>query len=230
MKNSLKIFLINLKRDKERKKFCIDQFKRFGVKYEIFEAYDGSALSRNNLSKYSSKLTFKTEKRDLAYDEIGCSLSHLQIYKKIVREKISKSLILEDDIIIHKKLFNIINKIPNNVEFINFKSDAKQEKIEMLDKNFYLTKFKQIPNRTCAIYLKFSAAKKLYLAGFPIKQPADGLTGRLVHSKKIKGYGVLPKLIKLRKIKTSISGRGSFFLKYKIFSKIRNFIIHDDKY
>lgn len=228
MKNSLKIFLINLKRDKERKKFCINQFKEFGVKYNIFDAYDGSTLSRSNINKYSSKLAFKTEKRELAYDEIGCSLSHLKIYEKIVREKISESLILEDDIIINKKLFHIIKKIPNNVEFINFKSDAKQKKSQMLDAKFYLTKFRQIPNRTCAIYLKFSAAKKLYLSGFPIKQPADGLTGRLVHSGKIKGYGVLPELIKLRKIKTSISGRGSFFLKYKFLNKIRNFIIQDD--
>ncbi len=228
MKNSLKIFLINLKRDKERKKFCINQFKKFDVKYDIFDAYDGSTLSRDNFNKYSSKLTFKTEKRDLAYDEIGCSLSHLKIYEKIVRERISESLILEDDIIIHKQLFNIIKKIPKNVEFINFKSDAKQKKIRLLDTNFYLTKFEQIPNRTCAIYLKFTAAKKLYIAGFPIKQPADGLTGRLVHSGKIKGYGVLPELIKLRKIKTSISGRGSIFLKYKFLNKIKNFIIRDD--
>ena len=228
MKNSLKIFLINLRRDKERKKFCINQFKKFNVKYEIFDAYDGNALSRENLSKYSSKLAFKTEKRDLAFDEIGCSLSHLKIYEKIVKEKVSESLILEDDIIIHKKLFHIIRKIPNYVEFINFKSDAKQKKIHLLDTNFYLTKFKQIPNRTCAIYLKFSAAKKLYLSGFPIKQPADGLTGRLVNSGKIKGYGVLPELIKLRKIKTSISGRGSIFLKYKFLNKIRNFITQND--
>ena len=109
------------------------------------------------------------------------------------------------------------------MELVNFKTDAKQKQLKLILRGIYLTQFLEIPNRACAIYLKLSAAKKLLKHGYPVRQPHDGLTGRMTFGGKIRGYGVYPELIKLRKINNSISGRGSFFLSNKFLYKIKSF-------
>ena len=223
MKKSLKIFIINLDRAEERRNFFIKHFKKLKINYEIFKAHDGKSLTKKQLFKYSSDLSFKFENRALSLDEIACSMSHLSVYKKIVKNSIAEAIIFEDDIIINSKLIQIVNKIPKNVELVNFKSDAKQKKLKLILSGIYLTQFLETPNRTSAIYLKLSAAKKLLKYGYPVRQPHDGLTGRMTFSGKIRGYGIYPELIKLRKINNSISGRGSFFLTNKYLYKIKSF-------
>tara|TARA_A100001015_G_scaffold302309_1_gene390356 strand:+ start:252 stop:941 length:690 start_codon:yes stop_codon:yes gene_type:complete len=223
VKKSLKIFVINLEREFKRRNFLIKHFNNLKINYEIFKAHDSKSLTKSLYSNYSNDLAFKLEGRGLSLDEIACSSSHLSIYKKIVKENIAESIIFEDDIIVSPKLIKFINKIPRHVELINFKSDAKQKKIKLISKGLYLTKFLEIPNRTGAIYLRLTAAKKLLKSGYPIKTPADGLTGRLTYNRQIRGYGIYPELVKLRKLKSTIKGRGSFFLINKTFSRIINY-------
>ena len=223
MKKSLKIFIINLDRAEERRNFFIKHFKKLKINYEIFKAHDGKSLTKKQLSKYSSNLSFKLENRALALDEIATALSFLSVYKAIVKNNISEAIIFEDDVIINPQLIKVIKKIPKNVELVNFKSDAKQKKLKLISSGIYLTQFLEIPNRACAIYLKFSAAKKLLKHGYPIRQPADGLTGRMTFSGKIRGFGMYPEFVKLRSIESSIKGRGSYFLSNKYIYRIKNY-------
>mgnify|MGYP000226745324 CR=1 FL=1 len=77
-------------------------------------------------------ITINNTQNALSLDEIACSMSHLSVYKKIVKNSIAEAIIFEDDIIINSKLIEIVNKIPKNVELVNFKSDAKQKKLNLI--------------------------------------------------------------------------------------------------
>jgi GR25 family glycosyltransferase involved in LPS biosynthesis len=96
----MKIFVINLKKDKEKLNSILAQFKKYNITdFEIVEAVNGSELSNEELlEKYDEKRT-KRVFRELSLPEIGCTLSHLAVYKKIIKEN-KRCLIIEDDVIL----------------------------------------------------------------------------------------------------------------------------------
>ena len=106
----MKIFVINLKRSVERKKLFIKNWNPIIDKLSFCEAIDGSLLSEEELS--SIVLNYPGLK--LTKGEIGCALSHLMIYKRMVKEQIPIALILEDDAILKigfEPFKNLLHKI-----------------------------------------------------------------------------------------------------------------------
>ena len=91
-----KTYLVNLKRRPDR-------LEKFLEKYPLpdkqnivmIEASDGKTPTEN---KYETN-TYKDiqEKSRLAPGEIGCFLSHLHIWKKIINDNLPYALIFEDD-------------------------------------------------------------------------------------------------------------------------------------
>ena len=73
-----KIFVINLKRDVEKEKNMKSLLEN--LNYEIIEAVDGKRLNNNDFILIKTFLhhTIKA----LKLGEVGCSLSHLKIWKK----------------------------------------------------------------------------------------------------------------------------------------------------
>ena len=78
------------------------QLDKFGLKYELFEAVDGSLLSEEEIAKYCDVEAIKA--KNMNRGQIGCSLSHYFIYERMVKENIEKALILEDDLVLNEKL------------------------------------------------------------------------------------------------------------------------------
>ena len=72
--------------------------KRFeGLNYEYFYGVNGTEVDKKYYENKGSKLT---------YGQLGCSLSHVNLYKKIVDEDIEVALILEDDCVFNENLKN----------------------------------------------------------------------------------------------------------------------------
>ena len=224
MSQNIKIFIINLKNEIHRRKHIINELFKLNFKFEIFFAKKGNELSQKEIALYSKKEAFKNENRDLSADEISCALSHIKIYKKIIKNKYKISLIIEDDVIINKDLLNIfknLNKFPKNWELINFCTDAKQKNIGIkIYKNYQFTKFKERANRTCAYLIKIETAKKLLKYSMPIRFPADGLTSRNDIT-NINSYGLKPDIVKIKEFPTTIKNRNSLFGRYQLTSWIK---------
>lgn len=119
------IYVITLKRSKERQ-VRINEILR-GLNYEIFWGVDGSKLDLKkirNAGKYDPEIT--TTKiplgRELTPGEIGCALSHLEVYKDIKSNGYQKALILEDDISVvaktNSKLVQSLAELPQNWEVL----------------------------------------------------------------------------------------------------------------
>jgi glycosyl transferase family 25 len=227
MINQIKVIVISLKNDHFRRKHIIHELTKLNLKFNFFFAKKGSELNRKERSLYCAKKAFENENRYLSLDEISCSISHFKIYKNILKYNYKYTLVLEDDVIINKNFLNLLNnlnKFPKNWELVNFYSGAKQRILRNpLYKNYYITQFLEMPNKTCAYLLKKKAAKTLIKYALPIRYPADGLTGRL-SMKNIKSYGIKPNIIKEAKFPTTIKNRNTLIdkLRIKFYSWFKN--------
>lgn len=110
--NQTKVYIINLKKDIEKKEYMLDLVKKYFSNYSIFEAVYGKELSTeytNNLLDFTKMQKYL--KRNLTAGEVGCSLSHIKIYEDMINNDTEKALILEDDISFDNNLLEIINNI-----------------------------------------------------------------------------------------------------------------------
>lgn len=109
----MKIFVINLARSTERRKCIEQQLSLLNLEYEIVEAVDGSQLSYTDIMKETRPLNYA-----LSCGEVGCALSHINIYKKIVSEGIPMALVLEDDALIDHITVEAMSEIEErNISF-----------------------------------------------------------------------------------------------------------------
>ena len=110
----MKAFIINLKKDKDRKAFMEKQLNDLQVEYQFIEGYAGKEKSNEEVYKiYDSKKSIKINGQDLNRSEIGCAYSHMLAYEQMKDQNISLAMILEDDVKIDNRLLKVINLIEN---------------------------------------------------------------------------------------------------------------------
>jgi len=86
------------------------------VNWSFFDAIDGETIDKKTISGINNNL-----ERKLGKGEIGCALSHIAIWKDIVKKEIPYQIVLEDDIIFHPDFCKVMNdlemKLSKNVNF-----------------------------------------------------------------------------------------------------------------
>lgn len=118
-----KIFMINLLRRPERRRRMIKCFDELGLDVTILNAVDGRSLNESTLEKINFMPGFVDpyHKRPMTLGEIGCFLSHYNIWKIIVENKYERTLILEDDIrfepFFRLKVLNLMYEIENKPDW-----------------------------------------------------------------------------------------------------------------
>ncbi|MDR0901277.1 MAG: glycosyltransferase family 25 protein [Opitutaceae bacterium] len=170
----MRVFVINLPHRKDKKEDMLRQGEKHGVPLEMVEAVNGSAFSESQL-------------RELAHDYpaccltpgvIGCALSHLKIYKKMVDEGAGIALVLEDDAILQEDLPLVLGEL----EALDKNDEAR---VYLLSSHYY----KARPARAIAggysihkfadgsqghgYVLNLKAAESLYKNLRPVKWEAD---------------------------------------------------------
>lgn len=96
------IYTINLKRRPERLNRMMERLDLLGVDTKVWPAVDGKKLSENYLIENNIAImdgyVDPYHKRPMTFGEIGCFLSHHQIWQEVVEKNYSKVIIFEDDI------------------------------------------------------------------------------------------------------------------------------------
>src|ERR1700733_3870711 len=100
----MKIFVINLKSSVRRRKLMKQRLDKLGLAFEFFEATQGSAMSKQEIAQYFDIDYYNNPPFHFTPGIAGCIMSHYFLYKKIVEENIESALILEDDMLLNKKL------------------------------------------------------------------------------------------------------------------------------
>jgi len=141
-----KIYIITLLDKKDRQRKVHAQFQHGGLSEENWEFFYTKKLETLP-TNFSSKLFHKRYIRNAALGEIGCTLSHRKIWKKVSSIENGFGIILEDDVSLENKFF----------EFI------KDLQVKDLHKRFY--------NKSCIFLLGHSKTAKENLWMQRLKQP-----------------------------------------------------------
>lgn len=213
----LPIFVISLTRSVERRASIIKQMKNLGLEFEFFDAVDGKSITDEQLKKVNLEIAKEFCGHELSLGEVGCALSHILIYEKIISNNIQKCIVLEDDIHIHSSFKSITKKIVlmSNAEIIFLHHGKAKSKIfkSKLPNDYRLAQYKQ-PSKgsirgiisTAGYILSISGAKKLLSNAYPVRMPADYLTGRL-QLNKLTAAGVEPCCLDVDIFSTTIDDR-----------------------
>jgi len=107
----MKIFVINLDKDKDRLDYMANSFSNFNFNnWERIDAVYGKYLP--DLEKYGKILN---------PSQLGCYLSHVKTYQKILEQNLEYGVILEDDVTLTEwfpKLEEIISSLPKDFDIV----------------------------------------------------------------------------------------------------------------
>jgi GR25 family glycosyltransferase involved in LPS biosynthesis len=120
--NILDMYVITLGK-KERIANIKNQEKKINNKIQIFDAVNGSKLDINDLINNNILANENTlsENYNHKMGEIGCYLSHLNIYKKIKENnKKGYTIIFEDDFLINSD--DLINEVKKTIDTLDSKN------------------------------------------------------------------------------------------------------------
>ncbi|XP_073710250.1 procollagen galactosyltransferase 2 isoform X2 [Misgurnus anguillicaudatus] len=96
------VYLINLKHRADRKDRMLRSLEVLGIDVTITDAVDGKALNSSQLKALGIEMLpgYKDpySERVLTKGEVGCFLSHFNIWKKVVELQQQQVLVLEDDV------------------------------------------------------------------------------------------------------------------------------------
>jgi len=68
-----------------------------GIEFEWMQGVDGRALTDSQRSQHVDAHRMRRNHHSLVAGEIGCSLSHIRVYRDIVTRKLPCAVVLEDD-------------------------------------------------------------------------------------------------------------------------------------
>jgi glycosyl transferase, family 25 len=192
------IWVINLRRSADRRAYISHHLGALGLAFELVEAVDGRELSRETLGAlYDPVLARRKLSRELTLGEIGCALSHLRLYRRMLDEDVPEVLILEDDVVIDPACIDILRRperFPSGWELILLFHNGGHPSYwgrRPLNGTHQIVRFASQAWGCGGYLLRKSAAEKLLRRGYPVRTPSDGLTGGPVDTGVVL-YGVSP--------------------------------------
>lgn len=205
------IFIVNLKRDKEKKEHMEELCVKHSLKCEFIEAVYGRDLQANEVDKvYNSKASIKEINRELTRGELGCALSHLSIYKKMIDNEIENAIVFEDDIYLDDDFSIVVDSIqsfPENWELIllGYYSNVTTESEtvssyrykKQITKRHQTVRLVQQAYGTHGYIINLKGAKKLINQMKTINKPIDHYTG---DDSSLNVYAVRPRIVRLAEI------------------------------
>lgn len=97
---AIKTYVINLKDSVERRNNVLTELLKYPfMDYELVEAVDGRNMSHADIDRqFDCMRFFYRMRREVLPGEVGCTLSHMECYRKLLSSKDEVALILEDDV------------------------------------------------------------------------------------------------------------------------------------
>ena len=178
----MNFFIINLPQDSERRKLVTDDMKKNNLDFSIIEAVDGRLLSDQDIKKYyNEKKSIELFNHKLSVGEIGCALSHIKIYEKMVSENIPSALIMEDDIcIMDSKIDDVLKNLEKIypadfpvVVLLNYVKKYISNKNDIVINEKYILHDSYRGTSTSGYFITKEAAKIMAENIFPVYVVAD---------------------------------------------------------
>ena len=205
-KRMIPVFVINLEEEQKKRKRTEEMLKRLGIQYAIVEAIDGRKLNENELEQvYSPQRAVEVFRRELSRGEVGCALSHLSIYRRMVEEGLEKAVILEDDAVVcddFPTILKYLDEVSPQCECLLLGYDADIVREIFLYTSFWgsrkffgkyrLKRFVKVAFGTYGYMITLQGARKLLAQIETIDKPIDHYTGGL---ELLDLYGLSPRCV-----------------------------------
>ncbi|WP_301098110.1 glycosyltransferase family 25 protein, partial [Otariodibacter sp.] len=175
--NPTPIFIINLEKSVDRKKFITEQINKFNtsspglVNYQFFPAINGKENPDFYLfKKYNQEKRLRCKGHTMNFSQLGCWASHYLLWEKCI-ELNQGIIVLEDDAIIHDnflEVYRFCSSTENTFEFFWLSPPSPQRRNQKGTKIYTipqtqntLLRFYKAWNNTTGYYITPQAAKKL---------------------------------------------------------------------
>jgi GR25 family glycosyltransferase involved in LPS biosynthesis len=164
-----KTFIVNLARRLDRKQLLADQLSNVPFPYQWFNAVDGSALT----PCAELNTLFRKNTKDMTIGQVGCALSHLKLWYKLIDDYVQTPvyLILEDDIRIAPldkiwpALFQELSGFNYwDVVFVGYHTrldEKKDEPFRLISTTTFESSFSISPGGTFGYFIRHTGARKL---------------------------------------------------------------------
>ena len=93
----LPVYVINLVSSQARWQRAKAQLDDIDIPHQRFDAVDGTQLSLNQLSRHYDRAKGMRLAYDLSLPEIGCYLSHMNVWATVAQNDCSGAFVMEDD-------------------------------------------------------------------------------------------------------------------------------------
>lgn len=179
MDDSINIFVISLTKEIDRREAIAEQLRKFSLEFRFFDAVDGKSLTREQLSVcYDRRGSLLRQARPLTPSEIGCSLSHIEVYRIIEEENLDWALIIEDDSLLSE---NFLEYMECAREFVRNRKDSVvliSECEKFIESSEFALREISVHEIIKAYYtstyvITNDAARKLSRYLFPVRDVAD---------------------------------------------------------
>ena len=193
-----KIFIINLPRSVKRRALMLYQMGKMQIKnYELVQAVEGRNVDLKKMKEDGWLQWDDWNLRDLTPGEVGCCLSHIQVWKTAVEQNLKRVLICEDDIVWRPDANDIadqfMSEVPADWDIIHFHSHIRvgsglssDIRRKMISAHVWQG---HAEGRSSACYaLTQRGANFLLKIAFPIRYTSDGIINKLTSSKRRSEY------------------------------------------
>jgi glycosyl transferase family 25 len=174
------VFVVNLPQQAERREFISAQLKVAGIGAEIIEAVDGRRLSAQELAAcYREDAAKALLPGGMTAGEVGCALSHLSIYRRMLERGLPWAVVMEDDALLGRDFRPVLNAVVQQL-------DSSRPEIclfSLVDKytnwgrkkivhKYWLVRPMRAHSGHCYL-LTSAAAKALLEFNYPVHSPID---------------------------------------------------------
>ena len=201
--SSIPVFAICMEREEQRKIDISKHLNDLDIEFTFSNSVDGYQLSDDQKKLYSENSAIEHLGRPLALGEIGCYLSHTNIWQKIIDDNIDIAFVIESDAVLSQETLrscNVLLQSQNYKDLIMlyyrecYPSYWQKKKITQQSQ---LVKFSNKSACTTAYLVNNLGARKLLKHAFPISMPVDDfMTGGYVN-KNIDTYAVYPRNVEI---------------------------------
>lgn len=173
------VFVISLKRAAQRREASKRALEAIGLPFTFFDAVEGVKLRDSDVARvYDADLNARKYKRPLSRPEIGCYLSHYELWRRIVEDNLEGAVILEDDFEADDALVKVVEDIgsaPPTGALVKLfsRKPVLGATIARLNGERRLVAPNRVPGLTLGYALDRTAAEMLLVNALPFSRPLD---------------------------------------------------------
>jgi len=211
------VWVLNVARDVERRRFMERQLSRLGVEYEIVEAVDKRAIPPREWRRYSAEEAVRMTGREVSVGEVACFLSHIRLWERLAAGRHREALIMEDDAGVGASLFGVLknrHKLPDDYERVNFYTDGRLQPFGRFVSGLHrAARYRVWADNTVVYLLTAVGAKKLLERAASLYMALDIFMGVDFSTGKsrtgIVNYGIFPATAHVAPFSSSIRYEGA---------------------